>query len=117
MAASHRAHLEWTPSRLVTWAATPGPAVAELAETLMRTRPHPEQGYRACLGLMHLEKKYSKERLDAARQRALKLSGVSYRSVVGDHEKCSVAGTNSAAPRSASHLTRADPPLWAGGGW
>ncbi len=81
MPASHRAHLEWTPSRLVTWAGTAGPAVAELAETLMRTRSHPEQGYRACLGLMHLEKKYSKERLDAACKRALKIGGVSYRSV------------------------------------
>ena len=81
MPASHRAHLEWTPSRLVGWAATAGPAVAELAETILRTRPHPEQGYRACLGLMHLEKRYGKERLNAACQRALVVGGLSYRSV------------------------------------
>ncbi|MHB1501846.1 MAG: Mu transposase domain-containing protein [Candidatus Dormibacteria bacterium] len=81
MPASHRAHLEWTPSRLVKWAATAGPAAAELAETILRTRPHPEQGYRACLGLMHLEKKYGKERLNAACQRALTIGGLSYRSV------------------------------------
>jgi transposase len=71
----------WTPSRLVRWAATVGPAVAELAETILRSRPHPEQGYRACLGLMHLEKRYGRERLNAACQRALTVRGLSYRSV------------------------------------
>src|SRR5262249_7357342 len=44
--AAHRAHLEWTPTRLVTWGATIGPPVAELMETMLRTRPHPEHGYR-----------------------------------------------------------------------
>jgi transposase len=76
MPASHRAHLEWTPSRLVRWG-----AVAELAETMMRTRPHPEHGYRACLGLMQLEKRYGKERLNAACQRALLVGSPSYQSV------------------------------------
>ncbi len=81
MPASHRAHLEWTPSRLVRWGAEAGPAVAELAEAMMRTRPHPEHGYRACLGLMQLEKRYGKERLNAACQRALLVGSPSYRSV------------------------------------
>ncbi|MDA8394979.1 MAG: IS21 family transposase [Candidatus Dormibacteraeota bacterium] len=81
MPASHRAHLEWTPSRLVRWGAEAGPAVAELAETMMRTRPHPEHGYRACLGLMQLEKRYGKERLNAACQRALLVRSPSYQSV------------------------------------
>ena len=81
MPASHRAHLEWTPSRLVRWGAEAGPAVAELAEAMMRTRPHPEHGYRACLGLMQLEKRYGKERLNAACQRALLVGSPSYQSV------------------------------------
>ena len=81
MPASHRAHLEWTPSRLLRWAASAGPAAAELAETILRARAHPEQGYRACLGLMHLEKKYGQERLNAACKRALTIGGLSYRSV------------------------------------
>ncbi len=81
MPASHRAHLEWTPARLVRWGAEMGPAVAELAETMMRDRPHPEHGYRACLGLMRLEKRYGKERLNAACQRALFVGSPSYRSV------------------------------------
>lgn len=81
MPASHRAHSEWTPSRLVGWAASIGPQVAEVADTILRTRPHPEHGYRACLGLMNLAKRYGKERLCAACQRALAINGVSYRSV------------------------------------
>jgi hypothetical protein len=78
---AHRAHLEWTASKLVAWGATIGPPVAELMETILPTRPHPEHGYRACLGLMHLGKRYEHERLLAACQRALQIGSTSYRSV------------------------------------
>ncbi|GAC1576981.1 MAG: IS21-like element ISPsy14 family transposase [Candidatus Dormibacteria bacterium] len=81
MPASHRAHLEWTPSRLIGWAGTVGASVAEVAETIMRTRPHPEHGYRACMGLMRLAKVYGDERLSAACRRALVINATSYRSV------------------------------------
>jgi len=54
MPASHRAHAEWTPSRLIAWAATISPATASLVEQLLAARPHPEHAYRACLGLMSL---------------------------------------------------------------
>jgi hypothetical protein len=50
-------------------------------ETILNTRPHPEHGYRACLGLMHLVKRYDRERVAAACQRALAIGGLSYRSV------------------------------------
>ncbi len=81
MPAAHRAHLEWTPTRLVAWGASIGPPVAELIETLLRTRPHPEHGYRACLGLMSLVKRYGGDRVTAACRRALAVGGTSYRSV------------------------------------
>ena len=81
MPAAHRAHLEWTPSRLVSWAASVSPAVAEVADTILRTRPHPEHGYRACLGLMRLVSRYGTERVNAACERALVINGASYRSV------------------------------------
>jgi transposase len=81
MPASHRAHLEWTPSRLVAWGASIGPSVAEVVETILHTRPHPEHGYRACLGLMSLVKRYERERVVAACRRALAIGGPSYRSV------------------------------------
>ncbi len=47
---SHRAHLEWTPSRMVHWAETIGPNTARLFERIMSDKPHPEMGYRGCLG-------------------------------------------------------------------
>ncbi|HLZ25032.1 MAG TPA: hypothetical protein VKQ30_23165 [Ktedonobacterales bacterium] len=81
MPASHRAHLEWTPSKLVAWGASVGPPVAELITTILTTRPHPEQGYRACMGLRRLVKQYGGERVSAACQRALQINGASYTSV------------------------------------
>jgi transposase len=78
---SHQKHLEWTPSRIVAWAEKTGPCTGELARRILESRPHPEQGYRACLGLMRLGEKYSAPRLEAACARALSIGGVSYRSV------------------------------------
>jgi len=81
MPAAHRAHAEWTPSRLIAWAGTTGPATAELVTALLAAKPHPEQGYRACLGLMRLSKSYGPERMEAACARAGQLRAPSYRTV------------------------------------
>ena len=68
---SHRAHLEWTPSRMVQWAQTIGPNTARLFERIMADKPHPEMGYRGCLGIIRLAQKYSAQRVEAASERAL----------------------------------------------
>jgi transposase len=81
MPKSHQAHLEWTPSRLVHWGETIGTATAEVIRTILASRPHPEMGYRACLGILRLAKTYSNERLEAASQRALQLQACSYSSL------------------------------------
>jgi transposase len=81
MPPSHRAHLEWTPSRLIEWAATVSPATATLAEKILASRPHPEHAYRACLGLMSLARRYGNDRVGAACERALASGAVSYSSV------------------------------------
>jgi transposase len=81
MPPSHRAHLEWAPSRLIEWARTVSPHAAELAEKILASRPHPEHSYRACLGLMSLAKRYGNERLGAACERALASGAISYTSV------------------------------------
>lgn len=78
---SHQKHLEWTPSRIVSWANVTGPKTAALVAAVIKARPHPEQGYRACLGIIRLEGRYGKERLEAAANRALAIKGYSYRSV------------------------------------
>jgi transposase len=49
---SHQAHLEWTPSRMVSWAAKVGPHTAQLVERILDDKPHPEMGYRSVLGLI-----------------------------------------------------------------
>jgi hypothetical protein len=81
MPASHRAHAEWTPTRLIAWAATISPATASLVEQLLTSRPHPEHAYRACLGLMGLGRRHGDDRLGAACQRALATRAISYSSV------------------------------------
>jgi transposase len=78
---AHRAHAEWTPSRLIAWAETAGPATAELVVAILAAKPHPEQGYRACLGLMRLGKRHGPARLEAAAARATRLGAPSYRTV------------------------------------
>ena len=81
MPKAHQKHLEWTPSRIVHWAASIGPKTKELAEAILADRPHPEMGYRSCLGILRLGKRYGPERLEAACARAVAVRARSYRHV------------------------------------
>jgi transposase len=81
MPPAHRFHKEWTPQRVVAWGRTHGGHVAQLFEQILARRVHPEQGFRACLGIIRLERKVGNDRLDAACRRALEIGGHSYRSV------------------------------------
>jgi transposase len=66
---------------MIHWGETVGTATAQLVRTVLESRPHPEMGYRACLGILRLGKTYSNERLEAASQRALQLGACSYQSL------------------------------------
>jgi hypothetical protein len=81
MPKSHQKYLEWTPSRLIHWAGQIGPHTQNLVACIIENRPHPEQGYRSCLGLLRLGKTYSPERLEAASARALQMKAYSYKNV------------------------------------
>jgi transposase len=81
MPKSHQKYLEWTPSRFIRWAGQIGPHTQKLVSFILESRPHPEQGYRSCLGLLRLEKRYSTERLEAACARALAFKAYSYKNV------------------------------------
>jgi transposase len=81
MPKSHQRYLEWTPSRLISWAEKSGPSVATVAKEILDSKPHPEQGFRACLGIMRLGKRYGEERLERACKRAVFYRTFSYRSV------------------------------------
>jgi transposase len=81
MPPEHRRYAEWSPSRFIQWAAKIGVATAQLVEKIMAARTYPEQGYRACLGIIRLEQHYEPERVEAAAQRALNFNTCSYKSV------------------------------------
>ena len=81
MPAAHRAHLEWTPQRLIDWGGRIGLACGELVTRLLQTYKHPEHGYRSCLGLLSLSRRYGEARLEAACERALALGTYRYRHV------------------------------------
>jgi len=81
MPASHRAHAGWSPSRLIAWGEKMGPHTQLMVESILKDRPHPEMGYRSCLGILRLEKTYGAERLEAACERALLVNARSYQPV------------------------------------
>jgi transposase len=81
MPKAHQKHLEWTPSRITHWAGTIGPQTKELVASILADRPHPEMGYRSCLGILRLAKRYGNERLEAAAARAVTVRARSYRHV------------------------------------
>jgi transposase len=81
MPESHRQYAEWTPERLIGWAEKTGPATASVVRTILQRRTHPQQGFRACLGILRLGKGFGDERLEAACRRALKLNACSYKSI------------------------------------
>jgi transposase len=100
MPKAHQRHLEWTPSRLIDWARTIGPHTAALVQAILADRPHPEQGYRSCLGLLRLAKHYGPERLEAACARAGAVEARSYRHVdsILKHGLDRLAGPEAAPP-------------------
>lgn len=81
MPAAHRAHMEWTPQRLIHWGQGIGPATAATVTRLIEQHKHPEHGYRACLGLLSLAKRYGKPRLESACVLALQIGTCKYRHV------------------------------------
>lgn len=82
MPRAHRAHAEWTPTRLINWGASIGANTCAVVEHLLKSKSHPEQGYRACLGLLSLARQYGQGRLEAASTLAVKLHSPTRKSVL-----------------------------------
>jgi transposase len=96
MPSSHRRYAEWTPARVTAWAEQTGPATAELATGIMQRRPHPEQGFRSCMGLISLARRYGPARVEAACRRALDLNAFALSSV----KSILSSGLDQAPPRA-----------------
>jgi transposase len=76
MPSSHRRYAEWTPARFRRWAASIGPQTEGLIIAILASRPHPEQGFRTCLGVLRLYRDLRRERAEAVSARALEIGGL-----------------------------------------
>jgi transposase len=81
MPSSHRRYHDWTHERIRREATKIGPDTVALIDLILRSRPHPEQGFRSAIGILGLVKRYEAERIEAACTRALALDTRSYTSV------------------------------------
>ncbi len=81
MPSAHRRYAEWTPARMMSEAAKVGPATVALFAAIMKAKPHPEQGFRSCLGIIGLARSYGATRLEAASRRGSDIGATSYGSI------------------------------------
>ena len=81
MPSSHRRYKNWTIDKIRADARLIGPATAALCKQILERRPHPEQGFRACLGIVRLANSYSASRVEAAAERAIAIGARTYASV------------------------------------
>ena len=81
MPSSHRRYADWTIERIRAEAGRIGASTLLLCDMILAERPHPEQGFRACLGIVRLTRGFGAERVDAACARALEIGARTYGSV------------------------------------
>ena len=81
MPSAHRRHAEWTPTRLLREAEAIGPSAIALVERILAAKPRPDQGFRACMGILRLVRGYGPERLEAPCQRGMDIGARAYGSV------------------------------------
>jgi transposase len=107
MPTAHLAHKQWTPQRFIHWGQSIGPATTEAVTRIMAENKHPEHGYRTCLGLLSLAKRYGKERLEAGCAVALQIGACQYRHVrnilINNRDQHTVTTTEWVSPDHA-HL-------------
>jgi len=115
MPESHRKHQQWTPGRLLNWALSIGPGTRDVVRWQLDNRPHPEQGYRACLGLLNLVRQYGQYRLEAACLRALAMGSPTRKRIksiletkLDQHPQLFPVTTPSQAPAAAPKVSHAN---------
>jgi len=107
MPESHRRHMQWTPGRLLNWGQKIGPGTRAVVLWQLENRPHPEQGYRSCLGLLNLARTYGEPRLEAACRRALTIGSPTRKRILAileaklDQHPDLFPGADTAAPTAA----------------
>jgi transposase len=81
MPSSHRRYAEWTPDRFRRWAGKIGPCTEGLITAVLASRPHPEQGFRTCLGILKLYRGVAADRAEAVSARAVEIGGLTCKSI------------------------------------
>jgi transposase len=81
MPSAHRRYADWTIERIRREAGALGPSTGTLVGRILESKPHPEQGFRACLGILRLARQYGRDRLEAACDRGLAIGARSYGSI------------------------------------
>lgn len=81
MPSAHRRYAEWTPERFRRWGASIGPSTEGLVIVILANRPHPEQGFRTCLGILRLFKDIAPERAEIVAARAVAIGALTYKSI------------------------------------
>jgi transposase len=105
MPQAHRKQEQWSPGRLLNWAKDIGPHVLRMTQDMLARKAHPEQAYRACLGLLNLSRNYPVQRLDKACERALAIGSPYVRSVKSILQQ----GIDQLAPTEEPHAQNEDP--------
>jgi transposase len=81
MPPDHRDYAKWSPERFIRWARSIGGNVAEIIKVVLKSRTHPEQAYKTCMGILNLVKEYEPDRLDKACEKALNFGFYSYKRI------------------------------------
>jgi hypothetical protein len=79
MPKNHLFKTEWGPKRFLSWAREIAPEVEELISKIIDSRPHPEQAFKTCMGLLHLHKKCDNNDYIKACKKALALDCLTYK--------------------------------------
>jgi len=78
MPESHRAVLDWSPGRFISWAAKYGEQTKKFITLLLERKEHPEQAYRTCAGILRLAVTVKPQQMEAACAQALAGNVYSY---------------------------------------
>jgi transposase len=81
MPPNHRNYAQWSPERFQRWGASIGPETEGLVIAILARRPHPEQGFRTCMGILQLYKPIEKGRAESVSAYALAAGALNSNSV------------------------------------
>jgi transposase len=81
MPSAHRRYADWTPERFRRWGRSIGPETEGLVIAILAHRPHPEQGFRTCLGVLRLYRDLDPAHAEMVSARAVAIGALTYKSI------------------------------------